>query len=232
MRTAVEKTIGSLKTFTLEGRPGGPAIVLFHGYGADSSDLIPLADLMGLSPDVTWVLPNAPTEVIIAPGFYGRAWWPIDTKRLETAMVKGEPLDMSILVPPGLESARRQANTLYDELLKKHSAVILGGFSQGAMLATDLSLNHAKKPAGLLILSGTLINQAQWQKVVGQSEGLSFFQSHGKNDALLGFSHAEGLFEFLTNAGLQGDFYSFSGGHEIPTKVIEKAAQFVRRRLM
>ncbi len=231
MKTAIDKSIGSLKTLTIEGKPGGPAVVLFHGYGADASDLMPMAEMMNLSSEVTWVFPNAPHEVIIAPGFYGRAWYQIDSKRLEAAMVRGEPLDMSQTIPPGLESARRAATSLYDQLQKDHSTVVIGGFSQGAMLATDLALNHNKKPAGLVILSGTLINQPQWQSVVAKSSGLSFFQSHGKNDALLGFEQAEALNSFLSDAGLHGDFYAFSGGHEIPAKVIEKMGQFIRSRV-
>ncbi|MCB0351693.1 MAG: hypothetical protein KDD38_10955, partial [Bdellovibrionales bacterium] len=84
MRQAKEKQFGSLKTLTVEGSVNGPCVVLFHGYGADASDLVPIYEVMGLSKDVTWVFPEAPMEVIIAPGFYGKAWFQIDNKRLET----------------------------------------------------------------------------------------------------------------------------------------------------
>ncbi len=230
MRQAVEKTIGALKTLKLEGKPGGPAVVLFHGYGADSSDLLPLAEMMGLSENVTWVFPNAPLEVIIAPGFYGRAWFQIDSQRLESALKRGEIVDMSKSTPQGLESAARAATSLYEELLKNHSTILLGGFSQGAMLATEITLSHGKKPAGLILLSGTLINSDRWAAKAKSCSGLQFFQSHGKNDALLGFEQAENLYNMLEEAGLHGDFMSFSGGHEIPTKVIEKLGQFIKGR--
>jgi phospholipase/carboxylesterase len=230
MRQAIEKTFGSLKTLTLEGKPNGAAVILFHGYGADFADLLPVAEMMGLPQDVTWVFPNAPMEVIIAPGFYGRAWFQIDSKRLEEAVRKGEPSDLSESNPPGLESARKLATSLYDDLLKKHSNIVIGGFSQGAMLATELALTHAKKPAGLVVLSGALICKSRWQTMANSCAGLQFFQSHGKNDAILGYAGAEKLFDLLTTADLNGDFMQFSGGHEIPAKVIERLGKFLRSR--
>jgi len=230
MRQAVEKSIGALKTLVLEGKPKGAAVVLFHGYGADYTDLIPLSEMMNLSPDVTWIFPNAPNEVIVAPGFYGRAWFQIDTQRLEESIRRGEPTDMSNSTPPGLEGARKLAANFYSEVLKNYSSIVLGGFSQGAMLATELTLSHEQKPSALVILSGALLCQSRWKTMAATCNGLPFFQSHGKNDPLLGFSGAESLHELLTEAGLEGDIYQFSGGHEIPPKVIEKLAQFLRGR--
>lgn len=228
MKSALHKQWGSLKTLTVDGKPGGPAVILFHGYGADASDLIPMAEMMGLSADITWIFPDAPMEVIIAPGIHGKAWWQIDMKRLEKAMVSGELVDMSDTTPQNFEGARKVAMSLYDEVIKKHSRLIIGGFSQGAMLSTEIALSHSTKPAGLLILSGTLICKNRWVELAKKSSGLRFFQSHGKNDALLGFEFAERLFSMLQDAGLDGDFMPFSGGHEIPAKVIDRAASFIR----
>jgi phospholipase/carboxylesterase len=229
MRQALHKQIGSIKTLTIEGAANGPCVVLFHGYGADASDLIPLSDMMKLSKDVTWVFPEAPMEVIIAPGFYGKAWFQIDNRRLEAAMANGEPIDMSNTTPPGLEAARKSATTLYDELIKKHSRVVIGGFSQGAMLATEIAMTHEKKPAALVLMSGTVICKERWLKLAPSCAGVKFIQSHGKNDVLLGYEYAENLFSLLTDAGLSGEFMSFGGGHEIPPKVIEKISQFLSR---
>jgi predicted esterase len=44
----------------------------------------------------------------------------------------------------------------------------------------------------------------------------------------LGYEFAEKLFEVLSDAGLDGEFISFSGGHEIPPKVITQIASFLR----
>ncbi|MEQ1665000.1 MAG: esterase [Bdellovibrionales bacterium] len=231
MRKAVQKQIGGLKTLTLEGKVGGSCIVLFHGYGADASDLIPLSDMLGLGEGVTWVFPEGPMEVIIAPGSHGKAWFQIDVSRLEKSMLSGEPVDMSQTTPSGIERARKNATLMYDEVLKKHSRIILGGFSQGAMLATDLSLNHKVKPEALLVMSGTLICSDRWRSELKSCEGLDFIQSHGKNDVILGYEYAENLYQFLTDGGMNGEFIGFSGGHEIPNKVIQSISQFLKHKL-
>jgi phospholipase/carboxylesterase len=120
---------------------------------------------------------------------------------------------------------------LYDELIKKHSKIILGGFSQGAMLATEVTLTHPRKPAGLVIMSGTLICADRWAEKLKSCDGIPFIQTHGKNDAILGYNYAENLFNLLTDAGMSGDFVSFNGGHEIPQKTIDRIGQFLGRNL-
>lgn len=232
MKAVINKKIGALKCQVIEGlSANGPCVVFFHGYGADSSDLIPLAEMMALSPKITWVFPEAPLQVIIAPGFFGRAWFQIDNKRLEIAMKTGQPADMSMSTPKGLDSAREVAISMYEELLERHSSVVLGGFSQGAMLATEISLVHKIKPNGVVLMSGTLLCKDRWRELATTCAGLPFIQTHGKNDALLGFEYAEALFQMLTSAGLTGEFFSFNGGHEIPPKVIERIASFLRRTI-
>jgi phospholipase/carboxylesterase len=228
VKAIVPKKYGSLNCLVREGASNGPCVVFLHGYGADSSDLVPLSDMMNLSKDVTWVFPEAPLQVIIAPGFTGRAWFQIDTHRLEQAMIAGEPADLSQSTPKGLDSARALVAQMYDELLKQHSKIVVGGFSQGAMLATELTLTQSKKPTGLVIMSGAPISIDRWQTLAASCPGLPFVQSHGKNDALLGYDFAENLFQILTDAGLDGEFLSFNGGHEIPPKVIEQISNHLR----
>ncbi len=229
------KTIGSLKTLIVEPRSEdtkpGPAVILFHGYGADAADLLPLSDLMALRENITWIFPEAPLQVISAPGMYGRAWYSLDSNLLERSLRTGEPADLSTILPKGLDAARTAAMSLYNELIPKHSAIILGGFSQGATLATELALTAPVKPAGLVIMSGTVICESRWRKLSSTARGIPFFQCHGKNDPLLGYQFAEKLFSLLQSAGLHGEFMPFSGGHEIPPKAIEKIAKFINHTL-
>lgn len=221
------KTIGNLKTLIVEGAPRGPAVLLFHGYGADAADLLPLSDLMNVSKKVTWVFPDAPLEIISAPGMRGRAWYPIDTSVLEKSLRSGEPVDLSSSNPQGIENARKSALTLYNELRTQHSAVIVGGFSQGATLALEVAFSAPVAPAGLIIMSGTVIREAAWRELASRAQDVPFFQCHGKNDPLLGYPFAEKLYSLLTDAGLHGEFMAFSGGHEIPPKAIEKIGRFI-----
>jgi predicted esterase len=44
----------------------------------------------------------------------------------------------------------------------------------------------------------------------------------------LGYEYAEKLHGLLDRSGLYGEFVSFSGGHEIPPKAIDKIASYLK----
>ena len=231
MAQAHRHKFGDIEAAIIPGKEKGPAVILLHGYGADMTDLMPLADYMNVSRDVTWIFPNGPMNVVIGPGFSGRSWYEIDMSRIEKAMISGEHVDLSDKRPPGLDRARDQVSSLYEEVRKNHSKVILGGFSQGAMLSVELTLTQKVKPEGLIIFSGVLMDQENWKRNAQTAASVPFIQSHGRNDAILGFSGAEKLYCVLTDAGLYGEFIEFSGGHEIPPKVLEKTSDFLKAQL-
>src|SRR5580658_3052672 len=140
-----------------EGGGDGPAIVLLHGFGASGDDLVPLWRVLGVPPGTRFVFPEAPLPV---PGFAGaRAWWmPSDRVRAPSGEAEGEARDLSWGVPEGLAGARAQVVEMLDELEQTvPSKIILGGFSQGAMLSCDVALHTARPLAALVMLSGTLV---------------------------------------------------------------------------
>ena len=108
---------------------------------------------------------------------------------------------------------------------------VLGGFSQGAMLSTDVALHLPEAPGGLIILSGTLINQSVWLERLKHRSGLPVLQSHGHHDPLLPFDLAVRLRDELQSAGNPVTFYEFPGGHEIPFEAMELAGKFLAERL-
>ena len=82
-----------------------PAVLLLHGYGADQTDLAPLADMMDPDGKFHWYFPNGVLEVIIAPGFSGRAWFQIDMAEYESAMREGRLRDLTKNRPEGFDFA-------------------------------------------------------------------------------------------------------------------------------
>jgi phospholipase/carboxylesterase len=120
---------------------------------------------------------------------------------------------------------------LLDDLQEKlgvaSERVILGGFSQGAMLATDVVLRDNRPFAGLAILSGTLIAKDEWSALMPARRGLPVVQSHGRADPILPFSAAERLHGMLETAGLQAEFVPFNGGHAIPPPALERLATLI-----
>ncbi len=200
-----------------EGGGDGPLVVLLHGFGAPGTDLVPLWRELGAPPGTRFAFPEAP----LALDAHGdaRAWWMIDLEKLEAALAGGELRDLTRDVPEGLADARGRVSAMLDEL--DAPQIVLGGFSQGAMLALDVALHSERRLAGLALMSGTLLAEHAWIPLMPKRAGLRVVQSHGRLDPLLPFSIAERLQRELTAAGLEVTFIPFNGGHEIPGSVID-----------
>jgi phospholipase/carboxylesterase len=221
--------LGPLKVARVKGDPSAPTIILFHGYGASAFDLYPLHQVLQTPPGTNWIFPDGHLEIPIAPGYTGKAWFPIDMDALQKAMMMGTYRDFSEISPQGLELAREKAIEMIDALGIPISELLIGGFSQGAMLSTDIALRSQTKPRGLCILSGTLLDQKLWRELATKKSSMSFFQSHGIQDPVLGYQPAKSLNQLLRDAGLVGEFLSFRGGHEIPYEVIEGLNRYFRQ---
>ncbi len=199
---------------------------MFHGYGADAYDLLPLHRVYTSPPKPTWFFPTGPLKIQLAPGFEGHAWFPVDIQALQQVIHEGRPEKIIEAFPPDLSESRLFAEQLIAELNIPLSKLILGGFSQGAMLATELVLQAPVNSAGLVILSGSLIHEKTWRKVAPLRAGMPFFQSHGEHDPLLPLSHAKKLEALLLQSGLKGHLRVFSGGHEIPPSILVQLREF------
>lgn len=202
-------------------------IILFHGYGADANDLSSLTDVVTTPANTNWLFPNGTLEVPIGPGWAGRAWWPIDILALQKAQITGEPREMSESMPPNLPQVRQKAFEAIAALNIPWKNIVLGGFSQGAMLATDLYLHAPETPKGLIILSGALINKAEWRTLIPNRKGQSYFISHGTEDTILPMKTASQLEGLLNGGGMKGGLVNFQGGHEIPLLVIRKMSEYL-----
>jgi len=214
----------------------GPAdapttVVLLHGFGAPGDDLVALASY--LRAPARFVFPAAPIEL---GGLYGdsRAWWRLDLARLEADLRSGAVRDRRGEVPEGLVEVRTQMLTFLDELQSRlaiaDNQLVLGGFSQGAMLSLDVALHRKVPPAGLVLMSGTLLAENEWAPRMRALAGVPVMQSHGEHDMLLPFSIAEILRDQLVAAGAVVDWQPFAGGHEIPPQVLAAVAELLRAR--
>lgn len=229
----------TLELAGLTTRIVGPAdarttVVLLHGFGAPGDDLVALAQFLGPRVgNARFVFPAAPLEL---GGLYGdsRAWWLLDLAKLEMELRGGAIRDRRGEIPEGLAEAREQLTQLLDELQARLSiadeALVLGGFSQGAMLSLDVALHRGKPVAGLVLMSGTLIAEEAWAPRFAQVKDVPIVMSHGKHDMLLPYSIAEVLRDRLAAAGAKVDFHPFLGGHEIPAPVLAAIGDWLKAR--
>lgn len=206
----------------------GPLVVLLHGFGAPGDDLVPLGQVLSAPKGTRFAFPAAPID--LGPGFFGgRAWWHID---LDARMRAGGRRDVRE-VPEGLAEARAAVDAALGELVAALAppALVLGGFSQGAMLALDVALHSPRPLAGLALLSGTHIAAAEWAPRLAARRGLPVFMSHGRDDELLPFALSEGLRDALVAAGLAVQWVPFGGGHTIPERVLDGLGAFLDETL-
>jgi phospholipase/carboxylesterase len=221
------ENVGGLRCrFASEG--DGPVVVLLHGFGAPGGDLVALAGAIDAPHGTTFVFPEAPLE--LPWGFDARAWWLIDMERLERAVAGGTVNRLVDETPDGLDAARERVQSMLEELRARPSLhgrpLVLGGFSQGAMLACDVALRTADvgdlaAPAGLALMSTTILSARAWTERMARLAGCRVLLSHGTADPLLPFSVAGRLRDLLLDAGADVRWIPFRGGHEIPPPVLE-----------
>jgi len=218
-RPAMRELVGQLSCLKREGENPGHNVVLLHGFGADASDLFPLADF--LDPDQNWTfyVPDAPLEVPIGPQWMGRGWFPIALRDLEAGV------DFTKIRPPGLNESSHLVSDMIFHLNSKK--LVLGGFSQGAMIATEIALNQPEDVSGLILLSGALLDEANWTRKAPGLKDKKILQSHGMQDTVIPFSASQRLNELLKAGGADIDWIPFGGAHEIPMPVLTKARAFL-----
>jgi phospholipase/carboxylesterase len=219
-----------------EGGGDGPVLVLFHGFGAPGNDLVPLYRALDVPSEVRFVFPAAP--LVLDPrasdDLAPRAWWLIDILGLQQAIAEGRAVELAREKPPGMDEARGLVNGLLAALEAELDAplerVVLGGFSQGAMLACDLAMRSERSPAGLVLLSGAPVAVPDWRALAPTRKGLPVLMSHGRSDPILPFAGGEYLRDLLREAGLAVEFIEWNGGHGIPDGVLTRLGPFLAAR--
>jgi len=219
-----------------EGGGRGPAIVLCHGFGAPGDDLVDLWRAVDVGAGVRWFFPEALLSLEAMFGAPARAWWLIDMAKLDEAMRTGRRDELAETTPDGLAEARAALEgtlaALGRDAAVERRSTILGGFSQGAMLATEVCLFSPEPFAGTAILSGTLLCRDRW-KAAAKEAGptMQVAMSHGRRDPILPYSLATELRDVLVGAGASVDFVEHNGAHEIPMPALDALSRLARGKL-
>jgi phospholipase/carboxylesterase len=210
----------------------GPVLVLLHGFASRPSEWLAVSRRIGSDGAMLFVFPEGPEPTTPPQGrLGGRAWWNLDLARHVDPEHPSSPPDLSRSAPPGLAFARNRVLAFLDELGRDgidSRRVILGGFSQGAVLALDVVLHDARPFRGLALLSGTIVNERAWLARLASRRGLPVLIAHSPQDAVLPFELAQRLRLALQAQGWQVTWRSFEGGHSIPAVVVDALGVFAR----
>ncbi len=237
MKNLLQESICGLNTIVLnsETDPIERCVIICHGFGAPGADLVPVGQEMigayeGLK-NTAFLFPSGPVE--LDPLYDARAWWMLDMVRLQKLMENGDHRDLKNESPQQLPRCAEMIEALINHATERfgidRSKIVIGGFSQGAMLTTHVALTTDRPVGGLIIWSGALINETLWQDALKNPPPTLVVQSHGKIDPVLPYDNAVELYALLENREMDAAFYPFNGPHTISPVAIEEAAAMIQR---
>jgi phospholipase/carboxylesterase len=226
----VANPASGLRTF--EAGEGSRAFVLLHGYGSSPHEWLPFTATIELRPGTRFVFPEGPDTTgppDAPPG--GRAWWRLDLAKYITP---ARPIpDLSKSRPVELELVAARVRTLVGEVERRTGApegsTILGGYSQGAMIAAEIAFRSKQRMRALVLLSGTIVDEPSWLAGMTERAGLPVFIAHGLRDDILPFDVAERLADHMRRRGLRVTWVPHDGGHQIPATVVSELNGFLDR---
>ena len=210
-----------------KGGKGPPDFMLLHGYGSAAEYWLPYAQTIPFPWPGRLLFPQGPEIVRRQDSLLeGHAWWDLD---LAAHLRPGKlGVDLTREDPRGLARAGRLVRrALHREGNSRERPFVLGGFSQGAMVACEVAFTSDEPLAALVLLSGTPVDTAGWREGLAARKGLPVFMSHGHGDNILPYDLAERLRADLVAAGLAVTFVDFDGGHEIPGEVVAALGKFL-----
>lgn len=171
-------------------------MIMMHGLGDSLEGYRWMPETMAL-PWLNFLLLNAPDEY-----YGGRSWFDY-------------PGDMM----PGVLRSRKMLLELMEDLIKKGFSadqITLGGFSQGCMMALDVGFRYPQKLAGMVGISGLVVEPEQLMKELSPvAREQRVLMTHGPFDEIIPFPLVRRQVQLLQRAGLRVEWREFPKGHTI-----------------
>ena len=195
------------------GRSGElPLVICLHGRGADANDLADLAPM--LDGGYRFLFPNAPHKFEPMPGYsFGWTWfdgWPPE--------------------PAAIAESRALVLQFIDAALERYPTpegkVILGGFSQGALMSLDCGFRTERPLAGIVSMSGAL-----YERELPPLKPLPVLIAHGTQDEVIPVNAARRTRFLLEEHGLAPEYHELPMGHAVSPEEIELVREFMARVL-
>jgi phospholipase/carboxylesterase len=196
------------------GDPEG-ALVLLHGRGADERDLFPLLDM--LDPERRLLGATARGPLSLPPG--GAHWYVV--RRV------GYP------DPETFNSTLPVLSSWLSELLAEHGIpperTVLGGFSQGSVMAYALGLGPERpRPAGIVALSGFLPRVEGFEPDLAKAAGLPVAIGHGTHDPVISVEFGRDARDRLLEAGARVTYRESPMPHTIDPAFLGELPAWLR----
>ena len=211
----------SLNTIVLEplskNKPKN-AVILCHGYGGDGNDISVLANYWRTYlPDTIFICPDAPEKCAASPS--GFQWFDLMDQTPEQVLAKS-------LV------AENKLNKLIDEAKEQNhlnaSQIIIGGFSQGCMIALQTGIKRKDKINSIIGYSGRIIDTNHLSKNINSRPNIILM--HGDIDQIVAIDSLLEAKDFFVKNNYEIDTKIFKNcEHRIPTEGSSLGLHFIKK---
>lgn len=189
------------------------ALILLHGRGATADDILSLSLYL-----------DFPQLAYLAPQAEGYTWYP---NRFILPVEQNEPYLSAALFRVDDIVKEVEANSIPVE------RIFLGGFSQGACLASEYVIRNPRRYGGLLIFSGGYIGPLNMQRQpTGDLHGMPAFLGCSDMDPHIPLQRVKETTALLEAMGAQVTEKVYPNmGHTIIEDEIEQARQIISESL-
>ena len=183
------------------GKPAG-ALVLFHGRGADEHDLMPLIEVLDPEQRLVGVTPRAPLS--LPPG--GAHWYIVERV--------GDPHEETFMA--SVELLSDWLDELPERIGVPEEKIVLGGFSQGCVMAYALALaTNRTPPAALLAMVGFIPHVTDHPLDLTSIDRPPVTVVHGSIDPVIDVSFGRAARDELLAAGMDVTYRETAVEHTI-----------------
>ena len=193
-------------------------LVLMHGVGSNEQDLFGLAP--HIPPQFAVLSLRAPCT--LGPGAY--SWFdfaiePGGGRRIDAEQEAASRAQLAQL----LQSAGRQLGIAPER-------TVVGGFSQGGIMALSLLLTRPELMDAALVWHGRMIEQvvAAHGAPPGALQGKKLWLSHGTHDDVIALSQAQAIARHVQALPVALTYREFAGRHELPPDELEATLEWLQ----
>ncbi|GAA5984407.1 hypothetical protein JCM10908_003335 [Rhodotorula pacifica] len=178
------------------------SIIFSHGLGDSAAGWAPLAMTLRLKPQfrhIRFVLPTAPVQPVTANGGYRMtSWFDIQEFGNPRNGIRAED-------DAGMLSSVRTIQSLITSEVDSgipSDRILVGGFSQGAVISYLTGITSERKLAGIVALSGFLGMAGKIESMkTDHATKLLIFHGHGDADPVVEYQWGQKTIDTLKEAG-------------------------------
>jgi phospholipase/carboxylesterase len=199
-----------------DGDPAG-AIVLLHGRGTSEQDLLPLLDVLEPRERLVGAFPRGPLQ--LPP--IGYHWYVVE--------------EVGYPDPDSFRATYERPGSWLEGLAERTGVpierTVVGGFSQGAVMAWALALGPGRpRPAGVLAMSGFIPTVPDFELQLDGLRGFPVAITHGADDPVISVELGRQARDRAKAAGADVAYRETHVPHIVDPRLIPGLVDWVDRR--